>query len=72
MGFIREMDLGKFDHELTTSEAWKSWFISPFMAARFRLVNYYNLPRMDGGMAWRKLRPSNHRTCWKWMEMEKL
>ena len=33
-------NLGKFDHELTTSEAWKSWF----MAARFRLVNYYNLP----------------------------
>ena len=40
--------LGKFHHELTTSEPWKSSFFigksSPFMAARFRLVNYYNLP----------------------------
>ena len=36
-------------NELTTSEPWKSWLgfgkSSPFMAARFRLVNYYNLPR---------------------------
>ena len=44
--------LGKFHHDLTTSEPWKSWFIygelSPFMAARFRLVNYYNLPRKMG------------------------
>ena len=36
-------------NELTTSEPWKSSLgfgkSSPFMAARFRLVNYYNLPR---------------------------
>ena len=41
--------LGKFDHDLTVLPHWKSWFIlgksSPFMAASFRLVKYYNLPR---------------------------
>ena len=45
----RESILGKFHHELTTSEPWKSKLgfgeSSPFMAARFRLVNYDNLPR---------------------------
>ena len=44
------INLGKFHHDRTLfSRALESWFIlgksSPFMAARFRLVTYYNLPR---------------------------
>ena len=54
------MVLGKLCCDLTILPHWKSWLIfgesSPFMAARlkvvaarFRLVTYYNLPRsMDG------------------------
>ena len=42
------MVLGKFDHDLTVLPHWESWLgfgtSSPFLAARFRLVNYYNLP----------------------------
>ena len=42
--------LGKFDHDLTTTEPWESLvFIgksSPCMAELFRLVNYCNLPRL--------------------------
>ena len=46
---ISTMGLGKLHHDLTVLPHWKSWFIlgksSPFMAASFRLVNYYNLHR---------------------------
>ena len=38
-------------NELTTSEPWKSYLVRKNhlqMAARFRLVNYYNLPRRYG------------------------
>ena len=42
-------------NDLTVLPHWKSWFISgkssPFMAARFRLVNYYNLPRYYGDIS---------------------
>ena len=40
--------LGKFDHNITTTEQWESLAfireIIPFMAELFRLVNYSNLP----------------------------
>ena len=40
--------MGKLCCDLTVFPHWKSWFIygklSPFMAARFRLVKYYNYP----------------------------
>ena len=40
--------LGKFHHDLTATEPWNHGFYMgnhPQMAARFRLVKYYNLPR---------------------------
>ena len=46
---ISYIDLGKFDHDLTATEPWNHGFYMgnhPQMAARFRLVKYYNLPRL--------------------------
>ena len=40
--------LGKVDHDLTVTDPWNHGECMgnhPQMAARFRLVNYYNLPR---------------------------
>ena len=50
----RYNDLGKFDHELTTSslEIIVSKGNHPQMAELFRLVNYYNLPRMIYFKSW--------------------
>ena len=47
---IQIIYLGKFDHDRALfSRALEAWLdcgeSSPFMAARFRLVKYYNLPR---------------------------
>ena len=48
---INHNNLGKFDHDRTlSSRTLESWFIlgksSPSMAELFRLVKYYNLPRI--------------------------
>ena len=47
-GMIKSIDLGKFDHDLTVLPnpgIMVNKRNHPQMAARFRLVNYYNLPR---------------------------
>ena len=51
--FLLMINLGKFDHDLTTTEPWNHGFYMgnhPQMAARFRLVNYYGLPRLILGV----------------------
>ena len=51
--FLLMINLGKFDHDLTTTEPWNHGFYMgnhPQMAARFRLVNYYCLPRLILGV----------------------
>ena len=54
IGRARSIEPSVNYNELTTSEPWKSWLdcgkSSPFMAARFRLVNYYTLPRNLAGI----------------------
>jgi hypothetical protein len=62
----------------STWEPWKSWFFlgksSPFMAARFRLVKYDNLPRCIckksvlalgfGNQTWQRWKSSRHVDDW--------